>query len=248
MARTALVTGSSGGIGSAIAKHLASEGYNIGLNYIESENRADDLAQYIHNETSANSQLIRGDVSNQESAKKIVKRCVSEYGNLNVVVNSAGITRDALLANAEPEDIRNVIEVNLVGAMLISKSAFTHLTEAKSARVINISSIVASTGNVGQTAYAASKAGLEGFTRSLAIEFKGTDTTANAIAPGFVDTQMLSNIPDDILDDIERQTTSGELADPYEVASLVEYLASPEASYVNGSIIDVNGGHRLGVM
>lgn len=241
MNRLALITGGTRGIGKQIALTFAKDGYDIAINY-RTEN--DDLKN-TKKEIEANNVKcfsVQGDVTKFEDCEKFVKQIVEEFGNIDVLVNNAGITRDALLMRMKEEDFRQVIDTNLIGTFNITKNVISYMMKAKNGRIINISSVVGISGNAGQTNYAASKAGIIGFTKSLAKEVASRNITVNAVAPGFVDTQMTAVLKDDIKEEIAKKIPLKRMGTPQDVANVVKFLASSDSSYITGQVIHVDGG------
>ena len=241
MNKLALITGGTRGIGKQIALTFAKDGYDIAINY-RTEN--DDLKN-IKKEIEANNVKcfsVQGDVTKFEDCEKFVKQIVEEFGKIDVLVNNAGITRDTLLMRMKEEDFRQVIDTNLIGTFNVTKNVISYMMKAKNGRIINISSVVGISGNAGQTNYAASKAGIIGFTKSLAKEVASRNITVNAVAPGFVDTQMTSVLKDDIKEEIAKKIPLKRMGTPQDVANVVKFLASSDSSYITGQVIHVDGG------
>ena len=241
MNKLALITGGTRGIGKQIALTFAKEGYDIAINY-KTEN--DDLKN-TKTEIEANNVKcfsFQGDVTKFEDCEKFVKQIVEEFGNIDVLVNNAGITRDTLLMRMKEEDFRQVIDTNLIGTFNVTKNVISYMMKAKNGRIINISSVVGISGNAGQTNYAASKAGIIGFTKSLAKEVASRNITVNAVAPGFVDTQMTAVLKDDIKEEIAKKIPLKRMGTPQDVANVVKFLASSDSSYITGQVIHVDGG------
>ena len=241
MNKLALITGGTRGIGKQIALTFAKEGYDIAINY-RTEN--DDLKN-IKKEIEANNVKcfsVQGDVTKFEDCEKFVKQIVEEFGKIDVLVNNAGITRDTLLMRMKEEDFRQVIDTNLIGTFNVTKNVISYMMKAKNGRIINISSVVGISGNAGQTNYAASKAGIIGFTKSLAKEVASRNITVNAVAPGFVDTQMTAVLKDDIKEEIAKKIPLKRMGTPQDVANVVKFLASNDSSYITGQVIHVDGG------
>lgn len=241
MSKLALITGGTRGIGKQIACTLAHEGYDIAINY-RTEN--DDLKN-AKKEIEANNVkcfAVQGDVSNFEDCEKFVKQIIEEFGRIDVLVNNAGITRDTLLMRMKEEDFRQVIDTNLVGTFNVTKNVISYMLKARSGRIINISSVVGISGNAGQTNYAASKAGIIGFTKSLAKEVASRNITVNAVAPGFIETGMTAVLKEDIKEEIAKTIPLKRMGIPQDVANVVKFLASSDSSYITGQVINVDGG------
>jgi len=241
MSKVALITGGTRGIGKQIACTLAHEGYDIAINY---RNENDDLKN-TKKEIEANNVKcfsVQGDVSNFEDCQNFIKKIIEEFGKIDVLVNNAGITRDTLLMRMKKEDFEQVIYTNLVGTFNVTKNVISHMVKAKNGRIINISSVVGISGNAGQTNYAASKAGIIGFTKSLAKEVASRNITVNAVAPGFIETQMTDVLKDNIKEEIAKTIPLKRMGTPQDVANVVKFLASSDSSYITGQVIHVDGG------
>lgn len=241
MNKLALITGGTRGIGKQIALTFAKEGYDIAINY-RTEN--DDLKN-TKREIEANNVkyfAVQGDVTKFEDCEKFVKQIVEEFGNIDVLVNNAGITRDTLLMRMKEEDFKQVIDTNLVGTFNVTKNVISYMMKARNGRIINISSVVGISGNAGQTNYAASKAGIIGFTKSLAKEVASRNITVNAVAPGFIETQMTAVLKEDIKEEIAKKIPLKRMGTPQDVANVVKFLASSDSSYITGQVIHIDGG------
>ncbi len=240
--RVALVTGAVGGIGQAISLALAEEGAAVALNYlVESDSSAQAFLDEF-TQRGYRGRLYKADVSRFEEAKEQIDGIVKEYGRLDILINNAGITMDRTLKNMAPEEWNKVIAVDLASVFNCSRAAIGHMLERNYGRIVGISSVVGQKGNFGQTNYAAAKAGMIGFTKSLALETARKGITVNAVAPGFIKTAMTGKIPKDVLDKIVDGIPVGRLAEPWEVARAVLFLADERSSYVTGQVIGVNGG------
>lgn len=241
MEKVALITGATRGIGKQIAITLSKEGYNIALNY-RTEN---DELENLKKEIGANNVevlAVQGDVSNFEDCENVVKETIEKFGRIDVLVNNAGITKDMLLARMKEEDFKQVIDVNLVGTFNVTKNVISYMMKARSGRIINISSVVGISGNAGQSNYAASKAGIIGFTKSLAKEVASRNILVNAIAPGFIQTSMTDVLKDEIKEEIAKAIPLKRMGTADDVANLVKFLASEDSSYITGQVINVDGG------
>lgn len=241
MNKLALITGGTRGIGKQIALTFAKEGYNIAINY-RTEN--DDLKK-TKQEVEANNvkcSAVQGDVTNFKDCEQFVKQIVEEFGNIDVLVNNAGITKDTLLMRMKEEDFKQVIDTNLVGTFNVTKNVITYMMKARNGRIINISSVVGISGNAGQTNYAASKAGIIGFTKSLAKEVASRNITVNAVAPGFIETQMTAVLKENIKEEIAKKIPLKRMGTTQDVANVVKFLASSDSSYITGQVIHVDGG------
>lgn len=233
----ALVTGGSGGIGRAICTALSEDGYTVLVGYAGSADAAAEVAAACKGEA----EPVHIDVTDEHSVDAAVRRA-TELGTLTVAVNNAGATSDALLLRLDPEAFDRAISVNLRGAYLVSRAALRPMLRARFGRIVSIASIVALRGNAGQTAYAAAKAGLIGFTRSLAREVARKGITANVVAPGFVATSMTSGLPDAAQRELVGQAPIGRAVEADEVAAAVSYLVSVRAASVTGVVLPVDGG------
>ena len=182
------------------------------------------------------------DVTKFEDCEKFAKQIVEEFGNIDVLVNNAGITRDTLLMRMKEEDFKQVIDTNLVGTFNVTKNVISYMMKARNGRIINISSVVGISGNAGQTNYAASKAGIIGFTKSLAKEVASRNITVNAVAPGFIETQMTAVLKEDIKEEIAKKIPLKRMGTPQDVANVVKFLASSDSSYITGQVIHIDGG------
>jgi len=244
--RTCLVTGASRGIGRGIARELGRHGATVIVNYRSSEANAHEIADAITEaDTEGTAHPIQADVTNPAEIDAMREAVAEAVGPVDVLVNNAGITSDCTLANMTHEDWHRVIDVSLHGTFNCTKAFYDDLKTADNGRVITIPSVIGKQGNMGQANYAAAKSGLFGFTRSLALELAGSGATANCIAPGFTCTEMVEAIPDEIQDDLRDDIPLKRFADVSEIAGLVRYLASEEAGYITGEIIDINGGIDL---
>ena len=239
MERIALITGANGGIGSATALKLGMNGYKVILNYHVDKDKAVEIASSLGVE---NSLLIEADITNVEAAKEMISKALKKFGRIDVLVNNAGITRDKTFAKRSREEWDEVINVNLNGAFNVTKAVIEIMLKQGSGTIINISSIVGEVGNFGQTNYSASKAALIGFTKSLSKEVASKGIRVNAIAPGFVDTEMTRKIPENVKIKILEQIPMGRFATPEEIADVILFLCN--ATYITGTVIDVNGGVR----
>ena len=241
MDKVAMITGATRGIGKQIALTLANEGYNIVLNY-RTEN--DELIQAKNEIESKNVNCltVQGDVTNFEDCKQMIERAINEFGKIDVLINNAGITKDMLLARMKEEDFKQVIDVNLVGTFNMTKNVISYMMKARSGRIINISSVVGIAGNAGQTNYSASKAGIIGFTKSLAKEIASRNILVNAVAPGFIETNMTDVLKDDVKQEIAKNIPLKRMGTTQDVANVVKFLASDDSSYITGQVINVDGG------
>jgi NAD(P)-dependent dehydrogenase (short-subunit alcohol dehydrogenase family) len=251
--KVALVTGGTRGIGAAICRSLASQGANIAAGYSRDSEAAErlcsDLAQ-AEVETSTH----QGNIGSADDCRRTIAEVLDRHGRLDILVNNAGITSDKTIAKMTDEDWHKVLAVNLSGAFFLSKAALEHMVERGTGRIVNISSIIGQTGNIGQSNYAASKSGLFGLTMTFAKEaafmlgragkLDGNDVaiTVNAVAPGFIETDMLATVPEKVLDGIRAQVPLRRLGKPEEIARAVHFLVEDGSGYINGQVLAVNGG------
>ena len=242
--RVALVTGASRGIGRAVACGLAADGFDLALVYAGNADAAAEAVAACEF-AGATARAYRCDVSNADEAKATVDAVLADFGSVWVLVNNAGITRDTLLARMKDEDFARVLDVNLTGAFNMMRALARPLMCQRGGRIVNMSSVVGLMGNAGQANYAASKAGLIGLTKSVARELAPRGVTVNAVAPGFVRTDMTAALPEQVVERYEGQIPLGRLADPEEVAGVVRFLVSDAAAYVTGEVIRVDGGMAM---
>lgn len=236
--RIALVTGASRGIGQAIAKRLANEGYLV-IGTATSEKGAAAVNDYLQELGGAGRVL---NVQDTEQINQLFDSIEKEFGNVQVLVNNAGITQDGLLMRMDDNAWERVLDVNLTSVFRTSKRAMKGMMKARQGRIINITSVVAAMGNAGQTNYTASKAGIEGFTRSLAREIGSRQITVNCVAPGFIDTDMTKDLDEALIQSMLNAVPLAKLGKPEDIAAAVNFLASEEAGYITGTVLDVNGG------
>lgn len=239
--KVALITGATRGIGRQIAITLAKSGFDIIVNYRKENDDLEDTKKEIE-KTGRECLAIQGDVSNYEECEKFVKEAIEEYGKIDVLVNNAGITKDNLLMRMKKEDFQDVLNVNLVGTFNVTKNVIPYMMKARSGRIINISSVVGIAGNAGQTNYSASKAGIIGFTKSLAKEVASRNILVNAVAPGFIETNMTDVLKDEIKESIAKNIPLKRMGKAEDVANVVKFLSSEESSYITGQVINVDGG------
>ena len=241
MSKVAFITGATRGIGKAIALELAKEGYNIALNY-RTENEALESLKKEISDMGVECYPVQGDVSKAEDAERMTKEIIEHFEQIDVLVNNAGITKDNLILRMKEEEFTDVINVNLVGTFNITKNVIKYMTKKRYGKIINLSSVVGISGNAGQSNYAASKAGIIGFTKSIAKELASRNITANAVAPGFIQTDMTNVLKDEIKEAIEGTIPLKRLGTAEDVAKVVKFLASDESSYITGQVINVDGG------
>ncbi len=240
--QVALVTGASRGIGAVIARRLAQDGAKVAVNYQASEEAALQVAQGITG-NGGEAVVISGDVSKEEDADALVKSVLEQWGRIDILVNNAGITRDRLLLRMTPDDWDRVLEVNLRGAFLCTKYVMPHLIRRRQGRVVNISSVVGIGGNPGQANYAASKAGLIGFTKAVAREVASRNITVNALAPGFIDTGgMVDQMTEEARKTVLGRIPMERFGSADDVAEAVLFLCGPGAGYITGQVITIDGG------
>ena len=216
-------------------------GYDIAITYRTANEELENIVKQIE-ENDVKCFAVQGDVSIFEDCERFVQEVIEEYGQIDVLVNNAGITKDTLLRRMKKEDFESVIDVNLVGTFNVTKNVISHMMKARSGRIINISSVVGVSGNAGQTNYSASKAGMIGFTKSLAKEVASRNILVNAVAPGFIVTSMTDVLKDDIKDEIAKAIPLKRMGTTKDVANVVKFLASEDSSYITGQVIHVDGG------
>lgn len=241
MEKSALITGATRGIGKQIAITLAKQGYNIALNYRKENEELENTKKEIE-EIGVQVLAVKGDVANFEECENFVKQIIERFGQIDVLVNNAGITKDMLLMRMKKEDFEQVIDTNLIGTFNVTKNVVPYMMKARSGRIINISSVVGISGNAGQTNYSASKAGIIGFTKSLAKEIASRNILVNAVAPGFIETNMTDVLKDDVKQEIAKNIPLKRMGTAQDVANVVKFLASDDSSYITGQVINVDGG------
>ncbi len=240
-AKIALVTGGSRGIGRSIAERLASEGFYVVINYVSNESAAKDVLSAIES-AGGKGQIAPFDVSDFDATQKAVEDIVEELGGLHILINNAGITQDTLLMRMKEEDWTNVISINLNGVFNCTKAVTRIMIKQRYGRIINLTSVVGEMGNSGQTNYAASKAGIIGFTKAAARELASRSVTVNAVSPGFIETDITMALTDEIRKSYIEKIPLGRFGSTEDITGVVAFLTSDEASYITGEVIRVNGG------
>ncbi|MDY2813857.1 MAG: 3-oxoacyl-[acyl-carrier-protein] reductase [Dorea sp.] len=239
--KVAVVTGASRGIGRAIALKLASLGAAVVVNYNGSREKAEKVKQEIE-DNGGNASIYQCNVSDYEACQNMIQSIIEEYGRIDILINNAGITRDGLLMKMSEADFDQVIDTNLKGAFNTTRFVTRQMLRQKSGRIINMASVVGVTGNAGQVNYAASKAGIIGLTKATAREVASRGITVNAIAPGFIETDMTDVLPDKVKEASVSQIPLGKFGKPEQIAAAVAFLASDDAGYITGQVLNVDGG------
>lgn len=237
----ALITGGSRGIGRVVALSLAKEGYNITFCYTNNETAAKETVAEIE-KTGVKALAVKADVSKESDINALVQAARDAFGPVEVLVNNAGITRDGLLLRMGEKDISDVLDTNLKGAFFCTKAVLKDMMKSRYGKIINITSIVGVTGNAGQSNYAASKAGLIGFTKSVAKEYGSKGICVNAVAPGFIETEMTDKLPEEVKNTYLERISLKRFGTPEDVANVVSFLAGHKSDYVTGQVIEVTGG------
>lgn len=241
MNKVAFITGATRGIGRQIAITLAKEGFDIVINYRKENEDLIETKKMVE-EQKVKCFTVQGDVSSFEDSERMVKDIIEEFNHIDILVNNAGITKDMLLMRMKKEDFESVIGVNLVGTFNITKNVIPYMMKNRSGRIINVSSVVGISGNAGQTNYSASKAGIIGFTKSLAKEVGSRNILVNAVAPGFIETQMTDVLKEEVKEEISKTIPLKRMGTVEDVANVVKFLASKDSSYITGQVINIDGG------
>ena len=239
--KVAIVTGASRGIGAKVAKTFAENNAVVIVNYAGSKEKAENVVDEII-KSGGKAEAYKCNVASFDEVKEMMEYVVKTYGRIDILVNNAGITKDALLMRMKKEDFEDVINVNLVGTFNVTKNVIPYMVKQRSGRIINISSVVGVSGNAGQTNYSASKAGIIGFTKSLAKEVASRNILVNAVAPGFIETQMTDVLKQEVKEEIAKNIPLRRMGTPEDVANVVKFLAGEQSSYITGQVINVDGG------
>lgn len=234
--KVAIVTGSGRGIGKAIAKKLASLGANVVINDIESSTAADETAAEL------GTIAIKGDVRSTEDVARLIEKTIEKFGRIDIIINNAGITRDGLLMKMDEKAWDDVLDINLKGAFNVIKAVSRQMIKQKSGKIVNISSVVGVMGNAGQVNYSASKAGLIGLTKSVAKEFASKNINCNAVAPGFIESDMTDKLSEEVKDQYLKNIPLKRLGTPDEIADVVAFLVADESKYITGQVLHIDGG------
>lgn len=240
--KVAFITGGSRGIGKEIAKKFTKNGYNLVINYVSEKTDVVKLGSELNQNGSVEVLCVKGDVTDFAICEEMVKKAVEKFGKIDVLINNAGITKDNLLMRMKEEDFDKVINVNLKGTFNMTKNVISYMMKQRNGKIVNISSVVGVSGNSGQANYAASKAGVIGFTKSVAKELASRNILANAVAPGFIETDMTDVLSDSVKESIHAQIPLKKMGKAEEVANAVYFLGSEENTYITGQVLNVDGG------
>jgi len=242
--RVAIVTGGGRGIGRAVAVRLANEGADVAISYRSNDETAESAAEEVR-AGGVRCEIFKGDVASAGDVEALIKGVTEVFGRIDILVNNAGLTRDNLMMRMKEEEFDDVIGTNLKGTYLCTKAVLRPMIRARWGRIVNVSSVVGLVGNAGQANYAASKAGINGFTKSVAREVAQRGITANVVAPGYVETELTGSLPEKVKDQIRGQVPAGRFGDAEEVAEVVAFLAGEGAGYVTGQTVAVDGGMTM---
>ena len=236
-----LITGGSRGIGKETAKVYAENGYDVAINYVSEKTDVEGIKKEFQ-DMGVKCLMIKADVSNEEDVNNMVEKVISEFGKIDVLVNNAGITKDTLLMRMSKEDFDKVIDINLKGTFLVTKAVSKYMMKKRCGSIINLSSVVGVAGNSGQSNYSASKAGIIGFTKSIAKELASRNIRVNAVAPGFIETDMTNVLKDEVKESIGNQIPLKRMGTAREVAEVIYFLGTEKSSYITGQVINIDGG------
>ncbi|MFR3182056.1 MAG: 3-oxoacyl-[acyl-carrier-protein] reductase [Clostridia bacterium] len=242
--KTVFITGGGRGIGKEVALKFAENGYNIVTNYVSDKTDVEALKKEFE-EKGVKSLILKADVTDSEAIENLVKKAIEKFESIDVLVNNAGITKDNLLMRMSEEEFTKVIDVNLKGTYIVTKIVSKYMMKKRQGSIINLSSVVGVVGNAGQCNYSASKAGILGFTKSIAKELASRNIRANAVAPGFIETDMTAVLGENIKENIYNQIPLKRMGKAKEVANLVYFLGTEESSYITGQVISVDGGMTM---
>ncbi len=240
--KVAFITGGSRGIGKEIARKFAENEYNIVVNYVSDKTDVAKLEKELNQNGNVEVLCVKGDVTDFSTCEQMVKNAIEKFGKIDVLVNNAGITKDNLLMRMKEEDFDKVINVNLKGTFNMTKNVISYMMKQRNGRIVNISSVVGVSGNSGQANYSASKAGIIGFTKSVAKELASRNILSNAVAPGFIETDMTDVLSDTVKESINSQIPLRKMGKAEQVANAVYFLGSEENTYITGQVLNVDGG------
>lgn len=240
--KVAFITGGSRGIGKEIARKFAENEYNIVVNYVSDKTDVAKLEKELNQNGNVEVLCVKGDVTDFSTCEQMVKNAIEKFGKIDVLINNAGITKDNLLMRMKEEDFDKVINVNLKGTFNMTKNVISYMMKQRNGRIVNISSVVGVSGNSGQANYSASKAGIIGFTKSVAKELASRNILSNAVAPGFIETDMTDVLSDTVKESINSQIPLRKMGKAEQVANAVYFLGSEENTYITGQVLNVDGG------